>query len=258
VPTELFRVQSSRTLEAFAAELGCETAALAAHTLTVVARPPGSRREYVLQALDTGLGTVLSVKPQLLEWTKVHAPSDRHFRALQPYFLAEVAGHAQTLGFADARAHGFQLSFALNERVPIPPLPDGFILREVDRPWMDRYRPLNVFDNGLGEPNERDRFEKTRTAFAILASDGEPAAVAATWDIGHGRDEVGVDVRRESRGLGLAKPVVIAATHSILNAGNVPYYSCGATNIRSHRTALACGYLPLCTQGAVVSVQAES
>jgi hypothetical protein len=251
VPTELFRVQSSRTLDALAAELGCETAALAAHTLTIVARPPGSRREYVLQALDTGLGTVLSVKPELLDWTREHAPADRHFRALQPFFLAELADHARSLGFADARAHGFQLGFALNERLPIPELREGFTLREVDRAWMDRYRPLNVFDNGLGEPDELDRFEKTRSAFAILAPDGEPAAVAAVWDIGHGREEIGVDVRRESRGLGLAKSVVIAATHSILDAGNVPYYSCGATNIRSHRTAIACGFLPLYTMGTV-------
>ncbi|MEO9255519.1 MAG: hypothetical protein ABI305_08270 [Tepidiformaceae bacterium] len=251
--TDLFRAQSSRMLAALALELGCELPAFSSHALTVVSRPSNARKGLIVQAIDTGMGTVLSVQPELVSWAKEHAPTDHHFRALQPFFLADLAQQARELGFTSARAHGFSLGFALAERLPVPWLPDRYTLREVDRAWMDRYRPLNVFANGLGEPDEVDRFEKTRTAFAVLAPDGEPAAVSAVWDVGHGREEIGVDVRRESRGMGLAKPVVIAATHAIVQAGNVPFYSCGATNVRSHRNALACGFLPLFTLGTVYS-----
>ena len=72
----------------------------------------------------------------------------------------------------------------------------------------------------------------------------EPLAVAGVCDYGWGRDEVGVDVRRDARGQGFAKVVVTAAVHSILKAGRVPYYSCGATNVRSHNNAIACGFRP--------------
>ena len=116
---------------------------------------------------------------------------------------------------------------------------------------MARYRPSNVFDNALGEPDELDRVERTSRGCAILDSTGEPSAVAAWWNDGHGREEIGVDVRRDSRGLGLAKIAVIAATHSILESGGTPFYSCGATNVRSHRNALACGFLPVFVIGSV-------
>jgi RimJ/RimL family protein N-acetyltransferase len=116
---------------------------------------------------------------------------------------------------------------------------------------MEAQRPTWVFDNALGEADEQERFERTRTAFAVLDANDEPLAIAGVWDCGWGREEVGVDVRRDARGQGLAKAVVTAATHSILEAGRVPYYSCGATNVRSHNNAIACGFRPVFTRAAV-------
>jgi len=132
-------------------------------------------------------------------------------------------------------------------------LPPGYSIKPVEREWMALHRPSNVFDNALGEPDELDRVEKTTRGFAALDSAGEPAAVAGWWHDEHGRDEIGVDVRRDARGLGLAKVVVIAASRAIVEAGGAPFYSCGATNIRSHRNALACGFLPVFLIGHVWS-----
>jgi Acetyltransferase (GNAT) family len=241
----LFAAQSARMLAAVAGDLGCEVEALQSHALTVVPRPVPASERLVALAIDTGMGTVLSVEPALVDWARGNAPTDRHFRALQPFFLADLAQQARVAGFAGARPHGFSLGFALDHTIIPGPLPHGHRLVTVDRAWMDRYRPTNEFDNALGEPDETDRFEKTRTAFAVLDIEGEPAAVAAVWDHGHGREEIGVDVRRNARGLGLAKVVVHAATEDVLRGGRIPFYSCGATNIRSHRNALACGFLPL-------------
>jgi predicted GNAT family acetyltransferase len=114
---------------------------------------------------------------------------------------------------------------------------------------------LAVFDNALGEMTEPDRIEKTRQAIAVLDADGEPAAIAGWWDEGHGRDEIGVDVRRDARGRGLGKLAVSAATQQILDADRTPFYSCGATNVRSHRNALSCGFLPVFTIGLVRRVE---
>lgn len=249
----LFEAQSTLMLAALGKELGCDPAAFSSHRLTVVARPPGHPEELVVHAVDTGLGTVLNVPASLSDWVLQNAPADHHFRALQPFFLASLAERAREAGYAGATAHGFSLSFALNVPLAAAALPDGHRLVEVGRDWMDRYRPTNEFDNALGEPHEADRFERTRTAYVLFDAAEEALAVAAIWDEHHGREEIGVDVRRSMRGRGYAKIVVARATQDILAAGRIPYYSCGATNIRSHRNAIACGFLPLYISGAVYS-----
>ena len=89
--TALFREQSELLLLAIAADLGCEAEALWSHALTVVEQPRPSTDGSVVLAVDSGLGTVLSVEAQLVDWTREHAPVDYHFRAMQPFFLAELA-----------------------------------------------------------------------------------------------------------------------------------------------------------------------
>ena len=113
--------------------------------------------------------------------------------------------------------------------------------------WIAKYRATGDFDNSLGEPEPASAPAKAMTAMALLDAAGEPAAVAGIWDERHGRFEIGLDVRRADRGQGLAKPVVAAATRWIFEQGKTAIYTCGATNVRSHRTALSCGFLPLWT-----------
>jgi hypothetical protein len=250
--TDLFLAQSRRVLGGLAHELGCEPRHLTSESLEVVERPAPTGPGKVALAATCGLGTVLSVPAPLAGWVRDHAPPGRHFRAMQPFFLAELAAEIERSGLAPrVTAHGFSQGFALNELSALPAVPAGYSLVPVDRDWMARYRPANVFDNALGEPGELDRVEKTARAFAVLDSAGEPAAVAGWWADGHGREEIGVDVRRDSRGIGLAKLVVIAATRQIVETGGTPFYSCGATNVRSHRNALSCGFLPVFLIGYV-------
>jgi|GEM_PF-1668982 len=249
--TTLFAIQSRRVLASLADELGCAPERLTSESLEVVVRPASRRPGQVVLAATCGLGTILSVPAAVVGWVRDNAPGT-HFRAMQPFFLAEVAAEIGRRGIAPgATAYGFSQGFALSELQPVPEAPAGHSLVSVEPGWMARYRPSNVFDNALGAPNESDRIEKTLRGFAALDSAGEPAAVAGWWSDGHGREEIGVDVRREARGSGLAKLVVIAATHAIIDAGGSPFYSCGVTNIRSHRNALACGFLPAFLTGSV-------
>ena len=254
----LFREQSELLLVAIAADLGCEPGALCSHALTVVEQPQPAPEGRIALAVDSGLGTVLSVEPQLAQWARANAPTDHHFRAMQPYFLAELAAHAHVAGWPGARARGYSLGFALAEELEEPPLPEGFRLKWAGPEWMARYRDLKFFENAIGEPDEVDRIEKTLTAFVAVDASGEPAAAVGIWDEGRGRDEIGVDVRREMRGLGLARPLVIAATRAILDSGRVPFYSCGATNVRSHNNAIACGFRPVFTLGGVWASPGEA
>ena len=252
VSSALFREQSGRVIAALAAEMGCDAAQLRSERLEVVTLPADGRPGRAALAATCGVGTVVSVPGELVGWVRESAPRDMHFRAMQPCFLAELAAEIERRGLAaKASAHGFSLGFALDEEKEIPEIPAGFTIRAVERGWIGRYRPSAVFDNALGEMTEPDRIEKTRQAVAVLDAEGAPAAIAGWWDEGQGRDEIGVDVRRDARGIGLAKLVVTAATHRILETGRTPFYSCGATNVRSHRNALSCGFLPVFTIGMV-------
>lgn len=254
--TELLRAQSALVLADLAEELGCEPADFAAGKLIVVVRPEGAREPFVARAATAGLGTVVSAEASLVAWVREHAPPDRHFRALQPFFLAELAAEARRRDWPRATAYGFHLGFALAERTPRPVGPPSLSLIAVDTEWMARYRESRVFDNALGERGE-DWMPGAWHGYALLDQSGEPVAIAGIWQQGARRDEIGVDVRRDYRGQGLAPVVVLAAVHDILGRGRTPFYSISATNIRSHRNALACGFLPALIEGTVAEIRSE-
>ena len=75
-------------------------------------------------------------------------------------------------------------------------------------------------------------------------------AVAGAFDT-HGMLEIGVDVVRSHRGQRLATLVVSAMAREIMRRGEVPFYGCGATNIRSQRTAESCGFRIVCADAVV-------
>lgn len=59
--------------------------------------------------------------------------------------------------------------------------------------------------------------------------------------------EVGVDVKKEYRGKGLASLLVRNLTPEILKQDKVPFYSASVTNIASQAVASRSGYMPLWT-----------
>jgi RimJ/RimL family protein N-acetyltransferase len=63
--------------------------------------------------------------------------------------------------------------------------------------------------------------------------------------------EIGVDVAREARGQGFGPVVVRSLARRILESDNIPTYNCAAANIRSQRTALASGFVPVISSGGV-------
>lgn len=233
-------------------ELGCKADDFGGERLVVVPRPPTSDDRFVARVATAGLGTVASVAPEMVDWVREHAPKDRHFRAMQPFFLDQVAEEARGRRWPGAAAHGYHLGFALAEKLPAPPLQPGFALMRIAPDWMGGHRDSLVFDNALGEPGEA-HVPSILHGFAVTDGADEPLAVAGIWRRGVRCDEIGVDVRRDARGLGLARVVVVRATHDILERGRVPYYSIGATNIRSHRNALSCGFLPVYMRALVVN-----
>lgn len=248
--TDLYRASAHVVRGMLCAELGCEPAALESHTLSVVAKPQNHKDSSVALVVTCGTGTVFSVEAELVDWVKAHAP-EPHFRVMQPFFLADVARQAVETGFAGASARGFSLGLVLAEEPPAPTVPDGFHLIELSPDEVARLRETKEFENALAEPEETERVRAFRTAFALLDGRDSPAAIAGIWGEGAGVDEIGVDVRRDARGSGLAKAVVLRATRHVLSESRTPIYTCGSTNVRSHNNGISCGYRPLWTIGRV-------
>ena len=238
-----FRAESAR-------ELGCEESAFDSHALTVVSRPESARYKNFAFVHTFGTGTVVSVEPSYLEWTLAHTP-EKHFLAfggsdfLVP-FLAETERRGDR-----AVMRGTALGFVAEELPTEAALPGGVTAVRIDRDWRARYLPSGVFDNSLGEPGEAHPEQYWRFGVALVGADGEPMAVAGAYDDGLELLEIGVDVVREHRGSGLGRAIVSTISRLIHDQGLTATYFCAASNVRSHRTALACGFVPVRTHTGI-------
>lgn len=239
-----------------AREHGVSASAFASNELTVAERPADALEPYVLLALTMGTGTVVSVEPRYLDWARNNPPQP-HYRAFFNAFLLPLVEHAA--GEGDTLTwRGPSLGFLLNGPPADPAIPGGYALAEIDQAWRAGQVESGAFSNALGDPG--DTFVDTIWQFglALVANDGRPAAVAGAYNDGDGVLEIGVDVARDFRGEGLANVVVAAMATRILELGALPTYYCAPTNIRSQRTALACGFLPAFSQARVMRRKAEA
>jgi GNAT superfamily N-acetyltransferase len=247
----VFAVHLARFREEVARELGCEPAAFETNALTVARKPPQTRSRYVALIMTFGTGTVVSVEDQYVDFVRAIAPVP-HYRAFQgAHLMAPLAAHAAERGRElEWRISG--LGFLPAAEPPRIETPAGLEIKEVDREWRERFLPGGEFDNALGEPGDKYAGNYWRFGLAAFTADGETAALAGAYDDGDGLLEIGVDVARQFRGQSLGRLVVAAMSRRILEMGMTPTYYCAPTNIRSQRTALSCGFVPV-SSGAKVS-----
>jgi len=241
--TSYFRRAFEQYRKTRADVVGCVPADFDRHELVITHRPEQATSKFTLMALTFGTGTVVSVAPEYLDWTREQAPADKHYRALFPNVLLqplaeEAARRGETIAWRSPN-----LSFLPTaEPVAVPP-PGGLRAMPFDARQRAAWFPSGEFHNALGELTD-PADEDFRYGMAIM--DGErPAAVAGAWDDSSGLKEIGVDVARDYRGRGLGVVVVTQLARLIAEQGDVPTYYCSPTNVRSHRNALACGFTPV-------------
>ncbi len=223
--------------------MGCSVDDFDRHELVIVPAPDDPGSKGVLMALTLGTGTVVSVRPDYLEWTKENAPKDKHYRALFPNVLLqpiaeEGARRGESLGWRSPN-----LSFLPAAEPVALAVPAGLRAMPFEPDWRAKVWPTGEFHNALGEldPPEEEGF-----FYGLALMDGDkPAAVAGAWDDSEGLKEIGVDVGRDYRGRGLAPVVVTQLARLIADRGDIPSYYCAPTNVRSHRNAIASGFTPV-------------
>jgi hypothetical protein len=209
--------------------------------LRITVRPEQHIWPFAAMVVDFGIGAVACVEERYERWFREHAPEDPHRAG---YLLLSLARHAGGDG-DEINAQPGILGWALSAR-PAPVAVPPYHLERVDRDWMAEWQRRDIFPNALGSAMQAHRTYRNKFAFALFDADDEPVAVAGVYDT-VGLSEIGVDVRRDRRGGGLAPVVVQAAVGAILDDGGTPFYACAMTNVRSQRTALASGFLPACS-----------
>ncbi len=109
---------------------------------------------------------------------------------------------------------------------------------------IQKLKGIQGFDNSLSF----DEDGNTPTCIVLYAKkDEEIVALAGASVINDTLREVGIDVKKEYRGKGLATLLVHNITVAILEQGKVPFYSASVTNIASQAVAMRSGYMPLWT-----------
>ncbi|MGD9933366.1 MAG: GNAT family N-acetyltransferase [Dehalococcoidia bacterium] len=247
MPSDLFTHCAAVVRRTEAADMGCHESDFDSNSLVVVPRPGKVLfPEYAMLISSFGTGTVISVEAGFIDWVHANRPA-KHWAAYNASFLGPLADHIANTTDPPGRliARSMALGFVLSDDPVVPALPAGFTLEQRGLDWMKEWRSAGQFHNSIGDPDEDDWFVRLVRAFVVVDESGEPVAMTAVADDGNGRMELGLDVRRQWRGLGLARPAVLAASRWVLDQGQVPYYTCGAANIRSHLVAESCGYRPL-------------
>lgn len=251
MPNAFFADQQAAVAAGMAREVGCDPSAFRGEQLSVVQRPDPPAWMFTAMLCTFGTGTVLSIDPDYLDWARKHPP-EKHFRAFSEKYLASLIAEGARKG-SSLEAHAGAIGFAVTTKPQFEPL-SGFRFEHAGPDWMTAERPNGVFHNALGTPDEDYRTNQYRFAILARTEAGELAAVAGVFD-STGLHEIGVDVVRHLRGHGLANAVVARAVAAILESGETPFYSCGVTNIRSQRTALANGFLPVCSMAYVAPAE---
>ena len=246
--SEVYRASFGRYQAAQAAALGCRVQDWASNDLVVVERPPGSPEKYLAMLVTFGTGTVLSVEPEYLELARSFA-FDRHYLAFAPASVALPMCAAAEARGEKVNARGPNLGFLLGAVPGEPGIPAGLRLQRVDAELRARWVPGGHFSNALGD--ELADAPLWRFGLALVAGEGEPAAVTGAWEDRGEHLEIGLDVAREFRGQGLAQRIVALMTREVLDMGAYPTYFCAPTNVRSHRTALSCGFVPTLSAAAI-------
>jgi hypothetical protein len=230
----------------FARVTNADDEAFVRDELTITTRKDSAPWPFTAMAVGFGTGVVFCVAEPYVDWAREHAPKTHH-RAF--YLGFQLEQEARRRG-QSLNAGPPTLGWALASMPEEQPPPSGVRIERVSGEWLREWQPKNVFHNALGTQGQTHRTFRNLFAYVAFDAGDDPVAVAGVYQTA-GLWEIGVDVRREHRARGLAESVVRAATRAIVDEGRTPFYECPVTNIRSQRTALASGFMPVCSVALV-------
>lgn len=130
------------------------------------------------------------------------------------------------------------------KNMQMKPFPAEYTFIMYENHELVNLKGIKGFDNSL----VFDENGHTDTNIVLCAlQDDTVLAIASASYVTETIMEVGIDVKKEYRGRGLASLLVTNLTSVLLDKGKVPFYSASVTNLASQAVAVRSGYMPLWT-----------
>ena len=244
-----FADQERRARRAYLEGLGGRGIDFGPGSVVVVERPDPHWGYLAVGAVFSDR-TIFSVAAEHLAFVRERAAGEHRHQLLIDVLSAlrdELNGGDEP----DVALHDPGVCWVLGSDPPAHRLPPGHRLEVVDEVWLNDLIPRGRFENGAGQPSGVDgRAVRNLYGMAVHDDDDEVVALAGAFNT-YGLHEIGVDVVAEHQGEGLGRAVVSALAREILDRGAVPFYGCNPSNIRSMRTALSAGFVPVSADAAI-------
>lgn len=131
-----------------------------------------------------------------------------------------------------------QIPYSYNQR-------SSFDMRVFEEKDIELLHKHTEFKNALMYEENCGR----RDVLAVCAFNGNNivAAAGASYDSKLFR-QIGIDVKKEFRELGIGSECIRKLTYEVISHGAIPYYGTWSGNIASQNTAMSAGYRPVWTE----------
>jgi GNAT superfamily N-acetyltransferase len=244
-----FADQERRARRAYLDGLGGEGVHLDSGSVAVLERPEPNWGYLAVGAVFSDR-TIFSVAPEHVAFVRRRAGEEHRHQALLDV-LSALRDELNGVAGPDVVLHAPGVCWVLGSVPDAHPLPPGHRLAVVDEVWLNDLIPTGRFENGAGQPSTVDG-RAIRNLYGVAVHDDadEVVALAGAFNT-YGLHEIGVDVVADRQGEGLGRAVVSALAREILDRGAVPFYGCNPSNIRSMRTALSVGFVPVCADASI-------
>ncbi|MCK8058726.1 MULTISPECIES: GNAT family N-acetyltransferase [unclassified Fusibacter] len=236
-------------LEQLSYDMNCSQDELLKSGVTLVeAGNHDKRRKFtqdpiVFGMLTLGEGAVMSARPELLADLNQYKAFEYPLRLFEHFKMTEIDQLLKKNGFSMTGLSEFYLPDPKN--LPTFTISDDYRIDWYEGDHVAELFKHEGFHNALSYYIKGLRPDVIAVTASlnnqIIGMAGASADSEMMW-------QVGIDVLKEHRGMGIGTFLVSEITKRILLLDKVPYYGTWNANIGSRKIALKCGYMPAWTE----------
>lgn len=207
--------------------------------VVVISKPEKRKKKFMpeinaLEMVTYGTNVVASVIDELKEIAETYLKGKDPERAFEAPGLFEL--NRALLPF------GYEVSFMGQDYLPrtelLKELPCPFEMKVLEKGEFEHLY-TDDFSNALCEKR------KHLDILCVAAYDkGREIGMAGCSTDGENMWQIGIDVFKEYRKMGIASALTSRLALEVLKRGNVPFYGCAWANVKSQRNAVKCGFRP--------------
>lgn len=224
-----------------------------AEPVVVISKPEKRKKKFMpeinaLEMVTYGTNVVASVIPELKEIAEAYLQGKDPERAFETPGILELMNALKPLGY--------EIAYMGQDYLPRVEL-----LKEMPCPFETRVLEKGEFEHLYTDDFSNALCEKRKhlDILSVAAFDGgREIALAGCSTDGESMWQIGIDVCKEYRKMGVASALTSRLAMEVLKRGNVPFYGCAWANVKSQRNAVKCGFRPAWAFMTIKKTKTES